>query len=128
MSLRTPLARVLGLGSARDGTGHWLTQRVTAVALLLLGGWFLVTLAGIGRFDHASVLSWAGQPLRAVLLILLSVTLAWHSQLGLQVVIEDYVHRPLLKVACLVANRFVHVLIAVAMVFAVLRIALGAPA
>ena len=128
MSLRSPLGRVLGFGSAKDGTEHWWLQRLTAVALLLLGCWFLVALLSIPGFARPDVLGWVADPWNSVLLVLLSSTLAWHSSLGVQVVIEDYVHGPFLKVLSLMLNRFVHVFVAIASVFAVLRIAFGAAA
>src|SRR5690606_41812647 len=82
---RTPLGRALGDGSAKDGTGHWWTQRISSVALLLLGAWFLVSLTRLPGFDHANVQEWLGQPWTAVLMLLLVLTIARHSDLGLQV-------------------------------------------
>ena len=113
MSLRSPLGKVLGLGTAKDGTSHWWGQRVSAIALLFPG------------FDHAVVVAEIGRPINSVLLLLLSVTLAYHSYLGIQVVIEDYVHAPGVKVLALVLSRFAHVLLAVAAVYAVLKIGLS---
>jgi succinate dehydrogenase / fumarate reductase membrane anchor subunit len=121
---RTPVARVLGLGSARDGTGHWWAQRVSSVALLLLGIWFLAGLAQLSGFGHADVQEWLSRPTSAVLMLLLVDSIAWHSSLGIQVVIEDYVHQPFLKVASIIVVRFLHVLLAAASIFAVLRMAL----
>ena len=125
MSLRSPLGRVLGYGSAKEGTDHWWLQRVTAVALAVLGVWFLISTAFIDGFDQASVRTWVAAPWNSVLLILLGLTLAYHSKLGLQVVIEDYVHGPFLKVVSLLANKFFHVVVATAATFAVLKIAFG---
>lgn len=125
---RTALARVLGYGSARDGTGHWWSQRVSAVALLLLGGWLAVSLTRLPGFGHPAVVEWLSRPWTAVLMLLTVLTVAWHSHLGVQVVIEDYVHQPFAKVASLLASRFVHVLAAAAGGFAILRISFGAPA
>jgi succinate dehydrogenase / fumarate reductase membrane anchor subunit len=76
MSLRSPLGRVLGAGSAKDGTGHWWSQRVTAVALLILGIWFLVSLTQVAGFGRPDVIAWIGQPWNAVMLVLLVSTLA----------------------------------------------------
>jgi succinate dehydrogenase / fumarate reductase membrane anchor subunit len=120
---RTPMARVLGLGSAKDGTGHWWGQRVSAVALLVLGSWFLIGLLQLTDFNYAEVQQWLNRPSTAVLMLLLVASIAWHSDLGVQVVIEDYVHQPLLKVASIVVVRFLHVLFAAASMFAILRIA-----
>lgn len=125
MSLRTPLSRVLGSGSAKEGTDHWWIQRVTAVGLVVLGLWFLFALSSVGGADHGAVREWIGRPWNGVLLLLLAVTLAYHSALGVQVVIEDYVHGPFLKVASLVLNKFAHVVVAAAAAFAVLRVAFG---
>ena len=126
MSLRTPLGRVLGLGTAKDGTSHWWGQRVSAVALLFLGLWFAWLLAVTPDFSHAAVVAEIGRPINSILLLLLSVTLAYHSYLGIQVVIEDYVHAPGLKVATLLFSRFVHILLVAAAVFAILKIGLNA--
>jgi len=120
---RTPLGRVLGTGSAKVGTDHWWTQRVSAVGLIILGTWFLVSLALLPGFDHGAVVQWIGRPWSAILLFLLIVTLAWHSDLGLQVVIEDYVHQPFLKVASIIIVRFLHFLLAAASIFAILSVA-----
>jgi succinate dehydrogenase / fumarate reductase membrane anchor subunit len=125
MSLRSPLGHVLGLGSAKDGTSHWWAQRVSAVGLVLLGLWFLLSLTNIPGFAQSQVTHWIGNPWNSVMLLLLCGTLAWHSSLGVQVVIEDYVHGPLLKVVALLLNRFAHVFAAIAAAYAVLRISLG---
>ncbi|HEX9851816.1 MAG TPA: succinate dehydrogenase, hydrophobic membrane anchor protein [Woeseiaceae bacterium] len=125
MSLRSPLGRVLGTGSARDGTGHWWAQRVSAAGLVLLGVWFLLALATIAGFDEDQVRSWIRIPWNSVMLLLFCGTLAWHSSLGVQVIIEDYIHGPLPKVFSLLLNRFAHVFVAIAAVFAVLGISLG---
>ena len=125
MSLRSPLGRVLGSGSAKDGTDHWWLQRVTSVGLLILGCWFLASLQQLDGFDLVTVSDWLSRPWNAVLLLLLGLTLCYHSALGLQVVIEDYVHGAFLKVLSLLANKFAHVVVAVASTFAVLKIAFG---
>jgi succinate dehydrogenase / fumarate reductase membrane anchor subunit len=126
MSLRTPLGRVLGLGSAKDGTSHWWGQRVSAIALVFLGLWFAWSLATTPDFSHAAVVAEIGRPLNSVLLLLLSATLAYHSYLGVQVVIEDYIHAPGTKLVVLILSRFAHVSLAAAAVFAILKIGLSA--
>ena len=126
MSLRSPLGRVLGLGTAKDGTEHWWGQRVSAVALTLLGLWFIVMLLRLPGFEQADVVEFIGAPLNGVLMALLCAALAYHSYLGVQVVVEDYVHGPALKVISLVASRFAHIFVAVASVYAVLKIGLAA--
>jgi succinate dehydrogenase / fumarate reductase membrane anchor subunit len=126
MSLRSPLGRVLGLGTAKEGTSHWWGQRVTAVALAVLGLWFAWSLAVTPDFSHAAVVAEIGRPINSVLLLLLTVTMAYHSYLGIQVVIEDYVHSPGPKLIALLVSRFAHVALAVAAVYAILKIGLGA--
>lgn len=123
MSLRTPLGRVLGLGSAHDGVRHWTVQRVTALALAPLAIWFVVSIVGLPLTDYAIVAFWIGRGWNAVFLILLVLAVAWHSQLGVQVVIEDYVHGKGAKTIGLLANLFAHVLVGAAGVFAVVRLA-----
>jgi len=125
MSLRSPLSQVLGSGSAKEGTDHWWMQRLTAIALLLLGLWFLLSLAGLNGYSQTALQAWAGDPLNAVLLLLLCLSLAWHSMLGIQIVIEDYVHGSALKLVSLILNKFIHVIVAVAAVLAILKISLG---
>ena len=116
---------MLGSGSAKDGTEHWWAQRVTAVALLILGSWFLISIMRLDSFAYDSMVDWAGRPFNSVMLLLLSLTLAWHSALGVQVVIEDYVYGPFIKVVSLLLNRFAHAFLAIAAVVAILKIALG---
>ncbi|NHA15264.1 succinate dehydrogenase, hydrophobic membrane anchor protein [Thioalkalivibrio sp. XN279] len=124
MSLRTPLGRAIGLGPAGDGTSQWWQQRVTAVALALLGLWFAFSLLGADLGDRAALVAWIARPLNAALLVLLVLTAAWHSQLGTRVIAEDYVHGAL-KVPLLMALQFVHAIAAAVGVVAVLQIALG---
>lgn len=126
MSLRSPLGRVLGSGTAKDGTSHWWGQRVSAIALLFLGIWFAWYLAITPNFSHAAVVADIGRPVNSIFLLLLSITLGYHSYLGIQVVIEDYVHSPGLKVVTLLFSRFAHVALVAAAVFAVLKIGLNA--
>ncbi len=128
MSLRTPLGRVLGSGSAHDGVHHWTVQRVTAIAIAPLSIWFLGSLAGLPLADHAIMSAWIGHGFNPVLLALLALAAAWHSQLGVQVVIEDYVHGQHAKAALLLVNTFAHVLVAATAVLAVLRLAVWSPA
>lgn len=128
MSLRSPLGRVLGLGAAKDGVGHWWMQRLTAVALVPLALWFLISLSMLGTLDYDLVAEWLSAPLNAVLMLLLVLALAYHSKLGLQVVVEDYVHHHGVKLVVLVLIDFAHILAAGVGVFAVLKVAFGGPA
>lgn len=124
MSLRSPVAKARGLGSAKDGTHHWIVQRISAVALIPLCLWFVASLVCLGGANHAEVVAWMSQPVSAVLLVLLVATTFYHSQLGLQVVIEDYVHGAS-KIILLLATKFLNVFLAALGIFAVLRVALG---
>lgn len=125
MSLRTPLGKVMGLGSAKEGTGHWWMQRVTAIALIGLGLWFMISLVTIGDLGYHSTIAWLARPLNAVLLSSFVLTMLYHSKLGVQIVIEDYVSSPAWKVAGLLLSVFVHLLLAMAGVIAILRIGAG---
>ncbi len=128
MSLRSPLGRVLGLGSARGGSSHWYTQRVTAVALVLLTLWLVVSLASLAGASYQQVTSWLRWPLNSALALLLVVVGAWHAVLGLQVVVEDYVADKGTRIVVLTAIKFGFVVAAVVGVLAVLRIAFGVAA
>lgn len=125
MSLRSPIGRVLGLGAAKEGVSHWWSQRVTSVALLLLGLWFVATLLRMPTLSYEFVVAWIAMPLNSVLLLLLVGTMVYHSQLGVQVVVEDYVHHHGLKIATMLLLTFAHVTLAALASFAVLRIAFG---
>jgi succinate dehydrogenase / fumarate reductase, membrane anchor subunit len=127
VSLRSPLGRVLGTGSAKQGVHHWWVQRVTSVALVPLSVWFVVSLLSLPSLDHATTVAWMGESWTALLLILFVLVGAWHSQLGVRVVVEDYVHGAGARTVTLVVLSFAHVLLAAAGVVAVLRVALGAP-
>ena len=123
---RTPLKQARGLGSAKDGTGHFLWQRVTAIALVLAGAWLLGLLLSLVSADYAHARMMVADPLNATVLVAFLVAACWHAKLGLQVVIEDYVHTPLLAGIAHLANIFFCALVAIASVLAVVRVALGA--
>ena len=126
MSLRSPLGRVRGLGSAKEGVQHWWAQRVTALALLPLVLWFMVSLLSLQHAENAAVVDWIGRPFNSALLILLLISLFYHAILGLQVVIEDYVHTEAVKMSALIIMRFVLILLAVIAIISVVRIAFKA--
>ncbi len=128
MSLRSPVGRVLGLGSAGEGVGHWWTQRVTAVALVLLGLWFVFALIGLPDRSYGTVTVWIASPINAVLLSLLVGTALYHSLLGVQVVVEDYVSSHGVKVVTMLALQFIHFVLGALGLFSVLRIAFGSAA
>jgi succinate dehydrogenase / fumarate reductase membrane anchor subunit len=127
MSLKSPLGRVRGLGSAGTGTEHWLGQRLSAVAMVPLTVWFAFSLLTLPALDFYSVSAWVAVPLHAVLLVLLLIALVYHSNLGMQVVTEDYVHGSALRVATLTLSRLIHVVLAVAGIVAVFLVATRAP-
>ena len=122
---RTPLKEVQGLGSAKAGTHHFMVQRLTAIALVFLGCWFLYFVIGLMHADYLTATDAVARPWNATLLIAFLVAMFWHAQLGVQVVIEDYVHSHGLALTAQIAVRFVCILGALASVFAVVRIALG---
>jgi len=125
MSLRSPLGRVQGLGSAKDGTGHWWAQRVSAVALIPLTLWFMFSLLSLPALDYATVRTWLSYPLSGLLAVLLVGALAYHSYLGTIVVVEDYVPSAGARIFTLMLLRFLYVLVGGACIFAILRVALG---
>ena len=125
MTMINPLARVRGIGSAKEGTHHWIAQRMTAVALIPLMIWFVFSLTCILGSDLAAVKAWIGSPFNAVLTILMLVAGFHHAQLGLQVVIEDYVHGHGCKIALLWFVKGAAIFFAVAAVFSVVKLAIG---
>ena len=127
MSLRSPLGKVLGTGSAKEGVHHWWLQRLTSIALIPLTIWFVVSLLSLPSFDHVVVISWMSGSWTALFLILFVLVATWHSQLGVRVVVEDYVHGGT-KTLILVVLTFIHAVVAVAGVFAVLKVAFGGAA
>ena len=126
MSFRTPLGVARGLGSAKSGTGHWWAQRVTALALIPLTLWFAGSVTGLVRADYVVVQVWMHTPYVAILLSLFLATLLYHAYLGVQVVVEDYVHTEWLKIASLLLIKFACILLGAAGVFSALRVAFGA--
>lgn len=125
MSIQTPLARARGLGSAKDGVGHWWAQRVSALALIPLTLWFVYSLACHAGSSHAELVAWLSSPLVAVPLALYLAAIFYHSQLGLQVVVEDYVHSEWLKLSSLILLQFANIVLAASAIFSILWIALG---
>jgi len=122
MSLRDPLAQARGLGSAKDGLRHWWVQRLTAVALMFLVPWFVWLALSLIGADQFTVRATIGQPLNATLMLAFVFALFWHAQLGLQVVVEDYVHG-WLELVLQVVIKFACVLAALASAIAIGRIA-----
>ena len=125
MSLRSDLGRVRGLGSAKEGTSHWWAQRLTAVALVPLSVWFVWSAINLVGVDHIGFKNWLNENANLVLMILFVGSLFYHMQLGLQVVIEDYVHGEKKKVTSLVLNLFVAIFFGVSSIVALLKVAFG---
>jgi len=122
MSLKTPLARAIGLGSAKEGAHHWWVQRLTAVALALLTPWFIWGVLHLIPGDHAQVRAALARPLNASLLLAFVLALFWHARLGLQVIVEDYIHTKWLEVGLQIAIQFACWLGALASAIAIGRI------
>lgn len=125
MSLRSPLAHARGLGSAKDGTHHFWVQRVSAVALIPLSLWFVFSVAQLAGGDYGAVRHFVHAPSVAVTLVLFISAALYHSMLGVQVVIEDYIAGEGTKIVTLLLMKFAHAIVAAAAVFAVLKVALG---
>ncbi|MCP5145406.1 MAG: succinate dehydrogenase, hydrophobic membrane anchor protein [Gammaproteobacteria bacterium] len=125
MSLRSPLGRARGHGSAKAGVHHWWVQRLTGVALVPLSLWVVFSLAGLADAGHAEVVGWISQPLVTALLLGFVIAAFYHLQLGLQVIIEDYVHTRPLQLIAQVAVRLGAVLFALIAIVSILKISLA---
>ena len=125
MDLRSDLARARGLGTAKEGAGHWWAQRVSAVALLPLGLWFVYSAVSWGGMDLAAFKAWLNGPGNLLLMVLFVGTLFYHMQLGVQVVIEDYVHGEAAKITSLMINIFVAIFFGASSIIALFKVAFG---
>ena len=125
MPAPTPLARARGLGAARDGLGHWKAQRLTAISNAVLVLWFVFSAMALAGAGYDEVRAWLASPLAATLMILLIISVFYHAPLGLQVVIEDYVRHPGMRIGAVILVRLVIAGLAVACIVAVLMVALG---
>ena len=121
---RSPLSRATGLGSAKKGVGHWWAERVTAIALVPLTVWFLASVVALTDSDRAGVVTWLRTPSATICMVLLLVALFYHMALGLQVVIEDYIHSRA-RFAVLIAMRLACFAVAVTGIVVTLHISLG---
>lgn len=125
MNMRSMLGRARGLGSAKEGVGHWWVQRLTAIALVPLALWFVFAVLRLKGADHQAMTAWLGKPGNATLMILLVLTAFHHAQLGVQVVIEDYVHDEAKKFAAVIVMKLLALTLAVFAVVSVAKIAFG---
>ena len=125
VELRTPLGRVRGLGSAKEGVSHWWAQRTTAIALVPLVLWFVASVISLVGADYPVAVAWFKSPFNAALMILLVVATFYHAVLGMQVVIEDYVHHEGQKIAILLLVKALAALLGLLAVIAVLKLAFG---
>ncbi len=128
VSYRTPLARARGLGSAKQGSGHWVVERVTSIALVPLSLWAVCSGLTLAHVGYDGVVAWLHSPLNAVLSSLLLAVGFQHMQAGLRVVIEDYLHVPMTRNLALLANLFVCAFAAALAIFCILKVAFGAAA
>ncbi len=124
MSYRSPLAKVIGLGSAKEGSAHWWWQRLTAVALVPLTLWFVYSIAQLTGSCLVNVDAWIASPVSSTLLIAFVVALFYHTQLGIQVVLEDYVHQEGLKILSILTVKAVSVILIILSTISILKIAL----
>ena len=123
-SMRTELGRVRGLGSAKDGAHHWWMQRLTAIALIPLTLWFVVSITGLAGAGHAETAAWLASPFVAITMILLVTATLYHAALGVQVVVEDYIHHEGWKFCWLIGVKLVFFVLGVTALFSILKLAL----
>ena len=121
--MSTPLHKVQGLGAAHSGTSHFWRQRITAVALVPLGLWFTYAILGLIGTNEVAILSFLAHPWNALLMAAFAATMLYHMSLGLQVVVDDYIHSTGMKIFCLLLLRFVMIATTVTCIFALIRIA-----
>jgi len=124
--MQSPLGRVLGLGSAKEGVEHWWRQRITAIALVPLAIWFVIAALGLIGADRAAMVAWMHSPMAAVFAILLIVAAVYHLALGLQVVVEDYIHSEAWKLGLIIVMRLWCIVLVGRGVLAVLTLAFAA--
>ncbi len=125
MNFNTPLSKVNGLGSAKEGVHHWWMQRLTGIALVPLMLWLVCGFLRISGQGYMAARNWIQSPAVATLMTLMVIALFWHARLGLQVIIEDYIHHKFIKTAALILMNFTMIGFGVGSIIAILRIALG---
>ena len=122
--MRSDLGRVRGLGTAKEGAHHWWMQRLTAIALIPLTLWFIISIASLNSASYAETLNWLSIPLVSIFMILLISSTLYHALLGVQVVVEDYIHHKSFKFLLLIGLKFIFLVLGVIAVFSLLKIAL----
>jgi succinate dehydrogenase / fumarate reductase membrane anchor subunit len=122
--MRTDLGRVRGLGTAKEGVHHWWMQRLTAIALIPLTLWFIISIATLNNASYTETVNWLSIPLVSIFMILLVSATLYHALLGVQVVVEDYIHQEALKFILLIGLKFIFLVFGVAAIFSLLKIAL----
>ena len=122
----SPLKKAKGLGSAHHGVDHWMMQKITAIANLPLVLWFVLSMVSMQGASHAAFTAWLAEPLNAILMILLIISVFYHAKLGTQVVVEDYISCKCLRLIKLIGQKLFFFAIAVACIFSVLKIAFTA--
>ena len=122
--MRTDLGRVRGLGTAKEGVHHWWMQRLTAIALIPLTLWFIISIATLNNASYTETVNWLSIPLVSIFMILLVSATLYHALLGVQVVVEDYIHQEGLKFILLIGLKFIFLVFGVAAIFSLLKIAL----
>lgn len=125
MTLRTPLGRARGLGSAKEGVGHSWATIVTSIGLIPLSLWFVISVVGLAGADHAAFTGWMAKPFNAAAMVLTVLMVVHHAQLGIQMVVEDYVHGPAQKFALLIGSKLIAAFLAVYMTVSILKVAVG---
>ena len=122
--MRSDLGRVRGLGTAKEGVHHWWMQRLTAIALVPLTLWFIISIASLTSASYAETVNWLSIPIVSIFMILLVSATLYHALLGVQVVVEDYIHQEGFKFVLLIGLKFIFLVLAIATVFSLLKIAL----
>jgi succinate dehydrogenase / fumarate reductase membrane anchor subunit len=125
VSYRTPLGRARGLGSAKHGAGHWVSERVSAIALVPLVIWMVYAVLQLAAGDYGFAVHWVQDPLNATLTVLLFAIAFWHMHAGMRVVVEDYIHKTLSKSGLLLINLFICGLSGALAIFSILKVALS---
>ncbi|MFL5295588.1 MAG: succinate dehydrogenase, hydrophobic membrane anchor protein [Phenylobacterium sp.] len=125
VSYRTPLSRARGLGAAKHGAGHWISERVSSIALVPLTVWAAYGVIRLAAGDYGLAVHWISDPLNATLLVLTLAIAFWHMHSGMRVIVEDYIHKTLTKSALLLLNLFVCGLAAALAIFSILKVALS---